>query len=82
MSDELLSAVLALPPSQRAELAHKLLQSLEPESSPEVQEAWADELVRRARELESGTVKAVPWPEARAEILGQLEKRRAGRASS
>jgi putative addiction module component (TIGR02574 family) len=82
MSDELLNAVLALPASQRAELAHKLLQSLEPESSPEVQQAWADELARRARELDSGTVKAIPWPEAKADILAQLQKRRAARASS
>jgi putative addiction module component (TIGR02574 family) len=56
--------VLSLPASERAELAQKLLQSLEPESSPEVQQAWADELVRRARELEAGTVKAIPWPDA------------------
>jgi hypothetical protein len=41
-----------------------------------------DELVRRARELEDGTVKAIPWPEAKADILAQLQKRRAARASS
>jgi putative addiction module component (TIGR02574 family) len=82
MSDELLHTVLSLPASQRAELAHKLLQSLEPDSSPEVQQAWADELVRRARELESGAVAAVPWPEAKADILAQLQKRRADRAAS
>jgi putative addiction module component (TIGR02574 family) len=82
MSKDLLQAVLSLPASERAELAHKLLQSLEPESSPEVQQAWADELVRRARELEAGTVKAIPWPEAKADILMQLQKRRAARASS
>jgi putative addiction module component (TIGR02574 family) len=82
MSDELLQAVLSLPASQRAELAHKLLQSLEPEASPEIQQAWVAELVRRARELEAGTVKAIPWPEAKADILAQLQKRRAARASS
>jgi putative addiction module component (TIGR02574 family) len=82
MSDELLQAVLSLPASQRAELAHKLLQSLEPEASPEIQQAWVDELVRRARELETGAVKAIPWPEAKADILAQLQKRRAARAAS
>ena len=82
MSDELLQAVLSLPASQRAELAHKLLQSLEPEFSPAVQQAWADELLRRARELEAGTVRAIPWPEAKTDILAELQKRRAARASS
>jgi len=82
VSDELLQTVLSLPASQRAELAHKLLQSLEPESSPEVQQAWVAELVRRASELDAGTVRAVPWPEAKEDILAQLQKRRAARASS
>ena len=82
MSEELLAAVLALPASQRAELAHRLLLSLEPEASLDVQQAWVDELVRRARELEEGSVKAVPWPDAKADVLASLQQRRASRTSS
>lgn len=82
MSEELLATILALPPAQRAELAHRLLQSLEPESSPEIQQAWVDELTRRARELDSGAVAAIPWPEAKVHVLAELEKRRAARSSS
>lgn len=82
MSEELLAAVLALPASQRAELAHRLLLSLEPDASPDVQQAWVDELVRRARDLEEGSVKAVSWPDAKADVLASLQQRRASRTSS
>jgi putative addiction module component (TIGR02574 family) len=82
VSDELLSTVLALPAAERAQLAHRLLESLEPGSSPEVHQAWVEELTRRARELEDGTVQAIPWPQAKASILAELEKRRAARSSS
>ncbi|HZI07298.1 MAG TPA: addiction module protein [Archangium sp.] len=75
--DELLSDVLRLPPEQRAELAHKLLLSLE--AGPEDQDAeaeWDQELERRAREVLDGTVKTVPWKEVEARITRRLRQRR------
>ena len=46
-------AVLHLPMRQRAELAHKLLLSLEAESEDEIAQAWHAEAIRRAAELEA-----------------------------
>ncbi|HZH15581.1 MAG TPA: addiction module protein [Archangium sp.] len=75
--DELLSDVLRLPPEQRAELAHKLLLSLEagPEDQ-DVEAEWDQELERRAREVLDGTVKTVPWKEVEARITRRLRQRR------
>jgi hypothetical protein len=39
-------------------------------------------LERRSREVADGRVQTVPWDTARTEILRELERRRAGRASS
>lgn len=75
--DELLSDVLRLPPEQRAELAHKLLLSLEVEPGDQDAEAeWDQEVERRAREVLDGTVKTVPWKEVEARIARRLRQRR------
>jgi putative addiction module component (TIGR02574 family) len=75
--DELLSDVLRLPPEERAEVAHKLLLSLD--EQPEARDsetAWDQELERRAREVLDGTVKTVPWEEVEARMTARLQQRR------
>jgi len=79
--DELLAEALRLPRRDRARVAKELLSSLE-EPADEVAAAWATELMRRSREVAEGRVQTVPWETARAEILKDLEQRRAGRSSS
>jgi putative addiction module component (TIGR02574 family) len=59
-------AALHLPMQQRAELAHKLLLSLEEESDDEIAQAWHAEAIRRAAELDSGQVDTVSAEEVRA----------------
>jgi putative addiction module component (TIGR02574 family) len=54
---------LHLPVSARAELAHKLLLSLDNMSESEVEEAWLDEAERRAGEIDRGIVQLVPSEE-------------------
>ena len=80
-TDELLSKVLRLSRSERARIAEELLSSLE-ETDEDVAAAWAEELERRSREIAEGRVQTIPWDTARAEILRELEQRRASRASS
>ena len=58
--------VLHLPMRQRAELAHKLLLSLEEQDEDEIAEAWRIEAVRRAAELDSGQADTVSAEEVRA----------------
>ncbi|SJM94624.1 conserved hypothetical protein [Crenothrix polyspora] len=50
---------LHLSVSARAELAHKLLLSLDNMSESEVEEAWLDEAERRAGEIDRGIVQLV-----------------------
>ena len=72
--DDLLSDVLKLPPEERAEVAHKLLLSLE-EEEPGAESAWEGELERRAHEIIDGKVKTVPWSEVEARVSERLKRR-------
>jgi putative addiction module component (TIGR02574 family) len=66
---QLYENALQLPDSERSELAAWLIESLDPEVDHDVEEAWNVEIARRIDELDSGAVRAVPWPEARRMIL-------------
>ena len=48
-TERILEDVLSLPEDQRAELAVRLLQSLDREIDPDAEEAWATEIERRCR---------------------------------
>ena len=45
-TDALLEQVLSLPEHDRAEIATRILESLDPESDRDVEEAWAAEIER------------------------------------
>ncbi len=79
--DELLAQVLRLPRQERARVAEQLLSSLE-ESEEEVAAAWAIELERRSREVAEDRVQTIVWETARADILKELQERRARPPSS
>jgi putative addiction module component (TIGR02574 family) len=66
--ETLLADVLRLPPEERAEVAHKLLLSLEESEEPRADAEWSEELERRAREVLDGSVKTVPWEQVEARI--------------
>jgi len=79
---ELIDRSLALSEAERADLAHRLLLSLDasaPESAQEmkdVEEAWAAELEQRVDQVDRGEVKMIPWPEAEKRIRASLQKAR------
>lgn len=54
--DQLRKQLLALPSTQRAELAHLLIESLNQDSDTGSEEAWNAELTRRAAQIRSGGV--------------------------
>ena len=54
-NEQLENEVLKLNPQARAELAEKLLRSLEDLSDEEIGRLWAEEAVRRDAEIDSGT---------------------------
>ena len=68
---KLLAEALKLSPEARAALASSLLESLDEAVDEGAEAAWAEEIGKRIRELDSGTVTPVPWSEARRMILGR-----------
>lgn len=63
---------LHLPEEERAELARKLLLSLDVPSEAEVENAWLVEAGRRARDLDEGRVQAVSAEQVRRKAQALL----------
>jgi len=66
--DQLLADALELPADERSALVVALLDSLEGSTDAAISEAWRKELQLRKQALREGTLKAVPWAEARARL--------------
>ena len=70
---ELFERASILSEKERATLAGLLIESLESEVDPEVEEAWRVEIERRLAELDAGTAKTVPWEDVKAKLLRLTE---------
>ena len=57
--DEILSVALSLSPDERAMLADLLLVSLDSPNQKQIDEAWAEEIERRIREIDEGKVEMI-----------------------
>jgi hypothetical protein len=72
-NEQVESEALKLNPEARAELAEKLLRSLEELSEEEIQRLWAEEALRRDAELDAGKASMRDaedvFKDARARIL-------------
>ena len=66
--NQLAEEAMHLPPASRAELAEKLLESLDFPESDEIQTLWAAEAIRRRDEVRSGRVTPIPGEEVMAEV--------------
>jgi len=64
---KLLEQILQLPSEEREFIASELYESLDPEFASDA--AWSAEIKRRVEELESGTVKGIPWEQVRQKML-------------
>ena len=69
-AEELSEQLLTLPRDDRAQLAHRLIASLETETEPseKVEAAWREEIARRTRELDQDLVETIPADQVLAEI--------------
>lgn len=70
---ELFEKASILSEKERATLAGLLIESLESEIDPDVEEAWRVEIERRLAELDAGTAKTVPWEDVKAKVLRLTE---------
>lgn len=74
-ADEILRGALTLSDADRAELAARLLQSLdEPaDASPaEIEQAWAAEIERRCAALDAGETTTTDWDEVQRKIEAEI----------
>jgi putative addiction module component (TIGR02574 family) len=67
-SQQILRSALALPESDRAEIAASLIHSLDTETDEDVDAAWAVEIQRRIASIDNGEVKLVPWDDVMQEM--------------
>jgi hypothetical protein len=72
--ETLAAEAMDLPSDQRFALAHRILTSVEPEVSQEVDAAWDAEIRDRIQRLDRGDVRLVPAPEAFAEMERRLRR--------
>lgn len=66
--EEVVQKALELDDEERAEVASRLLDSLEQREAAE-EAAWVALLERRAAELESGVVEGVSWEDLQARLM-------------
>jgi putative addiction module component (TIGR02574 family) len=73
--EKLAAEALKLTLRERAELAQRLLASLDQDNDVDTDfdEAWAPEVERRIAELDAGTVEAIPLTDALAQVRATLK---------
>ncbi|BAY94138.1 MULTISPECIES: addiction module protein [unclassified Tolypothrix] len=71
--EQLTEELLALPSASRALLADKLVESLEFDTDPSIQAAWATEAIKRRDQVRNGSVQTIPGEEALAQVRRLLE---------
>jgi putative addiction module component (TIGR02574 family) len=71
-TEQLLDEVLQLPESERAEVAARLIESLDREKEEEVDAAWAAEIERRCADLDAGRTTTSSWEEVRRRIEKEI----------
>lgn len=71
-AESLLREALELSESERAEIAGRLLESIEPEPDAEVEAAWAAEIDRRVRSIDAGEVELISWEKVRDQLRSRL----------
>jgi putative addiction module component (TIGR02574 family) len=67
-ADEVLKDALELPVEARAALVDSILDSLDTAVDPDAEKLWLAEILRRAREIDEGSVQLVPWSELRSRV--------------
>ena len=66
--DDIFRGALSLAERDRADLIGALIDSLDSEVEEGVEQAWRVEIERRAKELETGAVKSIPWAVVRERL--------------
>jgi len=73
-TENIITEALRLPREARALIAEKLLESLDSEEPFEVSRQWKEEIERRCREIDEGTVNLIPADKVLKEAAEGLAK--------
>jgi putative addiction module component (TIGR02574 family) len=71
-TENVMKKALQLPREARALIAEKLLESLDFEEPFEVSSEWKEEIARRCREIDEGTVELIPGEDVLKEAAKEL----------
>lgn len=73
---DVLTQAMQLPEKERANIAHQLLLSLEPEvfDDDEIASAWQQEIEARLQKISDGSYQAHDWRQAVQEIRQELKE--------
>jgi putative addiction module component (TIGR02574 family) len=71
---ELEREIRGLAPADQERLFRVLLEELDGPADPDVEEAWLEEVKRRSRELDDGTVKTIPGDEVFTRLREALKR--------
>lgn len=72
--DKIMSEAMDLPTPLRAFLAARLIESLDANGAPDLSDAWRQEVRKRCREIDEGTVRLVDAEEAFAGADARLKQ--------
>ncbi len=76
-----LAQALQLPPEERADVAKRLIGSLDEPADEGVEAGWLAEIERRLQDVDRGTAKFEPWEAVRDRIAARLRANRDGMAT-
>jgi len=74
MLDKVRSEALRLSETERAELAHSLVTSLDGQADPDSQQAWDVEIRRRLAEIDAGTAQLIDREELRRRMQERMSR--------
>ncbi len=66
--EKVVEQALSLPGSERLSVARRILESVEPPASAEVERAWEEEIVKRVEKIDCGTAKFRSWEEIKKDF--------------
>lgn len=74
VNEKIRKEALELSQEERAQLAHMLIDSLNPETDFESEEAWSKELKHRIDQYQEGTTSSTSWDNVKKKGLNILNK--------
>lgn len=72
----MLAEALQLPPEERADVAKRLIASLDGPADEDVEAAWLAEVERRLQDVDRGTAKVETWDAVRERLARRLRTNR------